>query len=182
VRPAFASVALAAALLALPGPALAAWEERLLAPPGACPGQGQRGAPTLDQERAMRCLTNFARRRSGLGPLASDLALGRSAGRKSADILRCGEFDHEACGRSFSHWIERSGYTRNRCWRLAENIAYGAGSLGSPRAIFAAWLGSPGHRRNILGASRDLGVGLRVGTIEGVRGARVWTQHFGARC
>ena len=129
----------------------------------------------------MHCLTNFARRGAGRAPLARVGKLQRSASLKSRDILRCDEFDHEACGRDFSYWIERVGYLDAAC-ATAENIALGTGIYATPRAIFRAWIGSPGHRRNILGPYRDLGVGLQVGTFDGDRGVHVWTQHFGVPC
>jgi len=130
----------------------------------------------------MRCLTNFARRRAGRPPIAGVAELARSAGLKSADILRCDEFDHEACGRPFTYWIEQVGYLDGACRRTAENIAFGTGSLASPRAIFRAWIGSPGHRRNILGPYSELGVGLRIGALGGRDASHVWTQHFGGPC
>ncbi len=40
---------------------------------------------------------------------------------------------------------------------------------------------SPGHRRNLLGAYTDIGIGLQVGELEGNSGAHVWTQEFGSR-
>ena len=89
--------------------------------------------------------------------------------RKAADILRCDEFSHEACGREFTYWIERFGYLGGGCWRAGENIAWGTGSVGSVRAIFRAWLHSSGHRENILGPFTQLGIGLRVGKLEGNR-------------
>ena len=130
----------------------------------------------------MRCLTNHARVRSGRRPLASVPALERSAGLKSRDILRCDQFDHGACGRPFSHWIERSGYLPQRCWSAAENIAFGTRVLGTPRRVFIGWLHSAGHRRNMLGPFEDLGIGLRRGRLDRYDDARVWTQHFAARC
>jgi uncharacterized protein YkwD len=129
----------------------------------------------------MRCLVSAARRRAGRPPLEPSAPLGRSAGLKSRDILRCDDFDHEACGRDFAYWIERVGYLGEACG-AGENIAFGTGSFASPRAIFRAWIGSPGHRRNILGSYDDLGVGLEVGTFDGEDGVHVWTQHFGRRC
>ena len=41
-------------------------------------------------------------------------------------------------------------------------------------------MNSPGHRANILGKFREIGIGRRVGTIEGASGAVVWTQDFGS--
>jgi len=145
----------------------------------ACPGQGNANAPAATQERAMLCLVNEARGQRGLSPLAAPPSLARAAARKSADILRCDEFSHEACGREFTYWIERVGY--GGCgW--GENIAYGGGRYATPRSIFRMWMGSPGHRRNILGPYDDIGIGLQVGALEGYGGAHVWTQEFGSRC
>ncbi len=126
----------------------------------------------------MRCLVNFARRGRGLAPYAGSALLDRAAAHKSADILRCGEFDHEACGRPFTYWIDRLGY---QACGAGENIAWGSGRLGSPRSIFGSWMRSQGHRENILGAFEEIGIGLRSGRLDGHSGARVWTQSFGSR-
>jgi uncharacterized protein YkwD len=144
-----------------------------------CPGQDDADAGATAQERTMLCLVNQARGKRGLGRFAAPPSLARAAARKSADILRCDEFSHEACGRDFTYWIERSGY--EGC-RMAENIAYGTGSLATPRSIFRGWMNSSGHRRNILGRYDDIGIGLQVGRLQGSRGAHVWTQQFGGRC
>jgi uncharacterized protein YkwD len=166
---------------AAPGaPAAAAFPRtQLIAPVSACPDQTDPGAPAATQVRAMRCLTNFARRGRGLAPLAASTPLDGAAARKSADVLRCDEFSHEACGRDFTYWIKRSGYAGG-C--LAENIAWGNGSLGSVRSIFRSWMHSPGHRENILGPYEEIGIGLRIGRLEGRGGAHVWTQDFGGAC
>lgn len=144
-----------------------------------CPGQGDAGAPATAQERTMLCLVNRARQGRGLEPLAAPASLARAAARKSADILRCDEFSHEACGREFTYWIERVGY---RGCRQGENIAYGSGSYATPGSIFQMWMRSSGHRENILGPYDDVGIGLQVGKLEGHGGAHVWTQEFGTRC
>jgi uncharacterized protein YkwD len=167
------------AALAPVSAAAAAGPERLIAPVSACPHQTGPGAAAGVQVRAMRCLTNFARAGRGLPALSAAAPLDRAAGHKSADILRCQDFSHEACGREFTHWIKRSGY---RGCALAENIAWGTGALGSVRSIFRAWMRSPGHRENILGPYEEIGIGLRIGRLEGNSGAQVWTQSFGARC
>lgn len=175
--------AMALALLAA-APAVAAnaaaAPNRLLASPSACPGQGNPGAPVAKQVRAMRCMTNYARQHRGKPPLARLRSLDRAARGKAGDILRCDRFDHSACGREFTYWFERVGYG-GRCTSLGENIAWGTGALGSVRSIFRAWIGSPGHRANILGDFAELGIGLRIGTLEGNSGAHVWTQEFGSR-
>jgi uncharacterized protein YkwD len=176
-------LALTATLSALAAsPAEAPAARGLLAPAKACPGQTRAGAPAGRQLRAMRCLTNFARRRRGLPALRRAGALDRAAKRKSADILRCDEFSHEACGRDFTYWPQRFGYLR-RCSSIGENIAWGTGHFATPRSLFSAWLRSPGHRANILRRDyEELGVGLRIGRLAGNRGAHVWTQEFGGDC
>lgn len=57
----------------------------------------------------------------------------------------------------------------------------GSGGYATPRTIFEMWMHSPGHRENILGPYRDTGLGLKLGTLEGFRGAHVWTEEFGSR-
>src|SRR6476646_1036937 len=144
-----------------------------------CAGQGNAAAPAAAQERSMLCLVNGARRNRGLEPLSAPPSLARAAARKSAAILRCGEFSHEACGREFTYWIERAGY---RGCREGENIAYGSGSYSTPRSIFQILKRSSGHRENILGPYEDIGIGLQIGALEGTGGAHVWTQEFGTPC
>lgn len=179
-------LAAATAVAALAVAAEAAWAgpepglSALLAPVSACPHQTEPRARAGVQLRAMRCMTNYARERRGLGALGDVRALDRAGAGKAGDILRCDEFSHEACGRDFTYWMRRFGYLRGGCWRAGENIAWGEGPLGSVRAIFRAWLHSPGHRENILGPYAQLGLGFRVGTLEGNPGAHVWVQEFGS--
>lgn len=182
-RLAIVAALLTALLCAAPGPAQAIRFNRLIAPPPTCRHQGDRSDPIAVQERAMRCMTNFARHRLGLTRLKADRRLQRSAHHKTRDIIRCDSFSHSACGRGFTYWIRREGYLSGGCWRAGENIAWGGGSLGTVRSIFEAWMRSPGHRENILGPRYDgLGVGLVIGSLDGYSPAYVWVQHFGERC
>jgi uncharacterized protein YkwD len=176
-RVSLAIVFIAFVAAALATPAGAATSQRWIAPAAACPGQADLAAPPAKQVRAMRCLVNFARRGRGLPAYAASGVLNRAAAHKSADILRCGEFSHEACGRGFTYWMEQLGYP---ACSAGENIAWGSGRLGSGRSIFRSWMRSPGHRENILGPFEEIGIGLRVGSLEG-SGAHVWTQNFGSR-
>ena len=75
-------------------------------------------------------------------------------------------FSHD--GRDGSQPAERiraSGYlSSGGGWRIGENLAWGTGELASPKAIMAAWMGSPGHRANILQpAYREIGFGVLAG-------------------
>src|SRR6202012_248012 len=107
----------------------------LVAPPSACPNQGDLGDPAAVQERAMRCMTDFARAHDGLGALANAADLDRSAQKKSTDIVRCDSFSHEACGRQFTYWMQRSGYLAARCWRGGEKNTRGNRKLPSGRPV-----------------------------------------------
>jgi uncharacterized protein YkwD len=150
-----------------------------VAPPSTCPGQAATDLSAEEEAGVMLCMTNYARAAHGLGPLSLSHQLGRAAERKSADIVGCDEFSHEACGRPFQFWIQRYGYLKG-CWRAAENIAWGTGTYSTPGSIFTAWLESPEHHENILGPYREIGIGLRVGGVEGHEEAAVWTQDFGS--
>jgi uncharacterized protein YkwD len=157
--------------------------KRLTAPASACPNQTDPGLPEAKQERAMRCMVNYARQRAHRDGLDDVGRLDSSAGDKAADILRCNQFSHEACGRGFLYWIDRVGYTLTGCWRAGENIAWGSGELGTVRSIMKAWLRSPPHRVNMLSRSYDqFGVGLKVGDLAGTDGAHVWVTHLGSHC
>lgn len=153
-----------------------------IAPLSSCPGQADLSAPPSEQQEAMRCMTGYARMHFGLPALAEAEQLSLSAAGKSADILACNSFSHSACGRDFTYWMRESGYLAARCWRAGENLAWGIGEEGSVRSIFRAWMRSPGHRQNVLGAFDQIGVALQVGELGGQGGTRVWTQHFGSRC
>ena len=166
----------------LTSPAAAMNLGRLIAPTAVCPNQTGTQVSIPAQEQAMRCMTNFARQRARMGRLGDAEDLDRSALDKVDDIVRCDSFSHYACGRQFTYWMQRVGYTSARCWRAGENLAWGAGNLGSVRAIFRAWNHSPDHRANILGHYSQIGIGLTVGRLDGHADVDVWAQHFGSHC
>jgi uncharacterized protein YkwD len=150
-----------------------------VAPASTCPGQTTTDLSAAEQAGVMLCMTNYARGANGLAPLSLSHPLGRAAEQKSADILACDEFSHEACGRPFQFWVQRYGYLKG-CWRAGENIAWGTGSYATVGSIFTAWLESPEHHANILGPYKEIGIGLRIGEVEGYEDAAVWTQDFGS--
>lgn len=167
------AIVLALLLLAAPGAGAS-----LIAPAGTCPNQTSAAA----QEQGMRCLTDFARARVGLGALADSAQLDLSSLDKGADVLRCDSFSHTACDRDFTYWMREAGYMSEPCWRVGENLAWGVGAFGNVRSIFRAWMRSPEHRRNILGDYEALGLSRQVGELEGQANTVVWTAHFGSHC
>lgn len=151
----------------------------LVAPSETCPNVSGFDKKAKAQESIL-CFTNYARKKSGLKPYRASSKLQWSSTRKAGDILRCDDFSHEACGRPFTFWINRSNYSG--C-AIGENIAWGNGRLGESRSIFEAWMNSPPHRGAILSPDyRVMGVGLKAGRLEGYPGTRVWVQNFGASC
>ena len=175
-----AGVASALVALSLLAAAPSSAEARgLIAPAGACKSVSGHG-PQARSTKSMLCFTNYARAKKGLKLYRLAGKLNYSSRKKAADILRCNEFSHGACGREFNYWIDRSGY---RGCTVGENIAFGTGPLGASKRIFIAWMKSPGHRRAILSrAYRDIGIGLKTGRMDGLSGARIWVQNFGGPC
>lgn len=154
----------------------------LVAPKTKCHNQTNFKANASKQIKAMFCMTNYARRKKGLRRLRFNSKLKRSSKKKSANIMRCQQFSHTACGRKFEFWILKYKYPR-RCYWIGENIAWGVGRIGSVRDIFIAWMRSPGHRSAILNRKyRDFGVSFQRGTFKGHAGSKIWTQHFGYNC
>ena len=171
--------AVAASLIGAAGAGAGAFSPAEIAPPEACPSQTDPGLSAAQQAEVMLCMTNFARDTAGLAPLTLSRQLQHAAEGRSADIVNCDDFSHEACGRPFTFWDQRYGYLKG-CWKAAENIAWGTEEDADVREIVTAWLESPEHHANILGPYHEVGIGLRVGGLEGYENAAVWTQDFGS--
>jgi hypothetical protein len=66
-------------------------------------------------------------------------------------------------------------------WTVGENIAWGQGHLATPRNIVAAWMASPGHRKNVLtGEYTEIGLGVVTGTPGDASWGATYTTDFGA--
>ena len=152
---------------------------KLVAPRSKCPGQQNLHAPEPMQEKAMRCLIDYARSHAGARRLSSQRGLEKAAGRKSGDVMRCG-FSHTACGRPADTYARRFGYMNASSWSWGENLAWGRGSLGTARNILKAWLNSPPHRETMLnGSFEHLGLGLKRGSFSGHANAAIWVLELG---
>ena len=105
-------------------------------------------------------LTNAERAAAGLGGLSRNGTL---------VSLACGWAVQMAASGNFAH----SGYPGGfRAW--GENIAAG---YGSASAVVAGWMGSPGHRANILnGGYTQMG----ACSADSADGTRYWVQQFAA--
>ncbi|HET8952653.1 MAG TPA: CAP domain-containing protein, partial [Solirubrobacteraceae bacterium] len=65
-------------------------------------------------------------------------------------------------------------------WALGENLAWGTGTLATPRAIMKAWMDSPGHRANVVKrAYREIGLGIVIGVPSDRDNGATYTADFG---
>lgn len=141
--------------------------------PTAAPPRTTAALPTTDIPVAtgpaarVVALTNEARARAGCDPLTIDARITAAARDHSADMAARGYFAHDSLdGRGFADRLRAAGYPDPG----AENIAMGQRSADE---VVAAWLDSPGHRRNIEDCSlRTIGVGYEPS-------GDYWTQDFG---
>jgi len=139
---------------------------------GAVGDLGLRGA-----RAATLCLLNAERASRGLAPLRASTKLGRAAQGHAADMVDRGYFAHG----NFGARIARTGWGRHRrTYTIGENLGYGSGGGATPRAIVAAWMGSAGHRANILQRRfHAIGIGIASGTPDGAAGA-TYSTDFGS--
>ena len=112
--------------------------------------------------------------------------LQRAARAHSAQMIARDYFSHNSAnGESFGKRLIRFGYTQTNCtsWRAGENIAYGAGLLGTPQAIMKAWMNSKAHKAVILGKGlKEAGIGRARGEFKTLEGTFMFTLDVGKRC
>lgn len=139
------------ALSLLAGPAVA----QTLPPAPACPDPTAPG-PTDPSLQAALDLVNSYRQAAGAPPVTLDSRLNAAAQSHSGDMARTGIFSHTGSdGSNAGQRITRQGY-RWSSW--GENIA---GGYATWQAAIRGWMGSPGHRRNLLNpAYRHMGLGV----------------------
>lgn len=113
----------------------------------------------------------------GLPPLKGEPHLAASALRHSTDMATnmVTAISHVGTdGSTFDQRIRDAGYTGYSS--ISENIAAG---YSTPSSVMAGWMGSSGHRANILSSSvREIGASYVYGSA-GYQ--HFWTQNFGAR-
>jgi uncharacterized protein YkwD len=128
-------------------------------------------------------LVNRQRRTNGLPPLKQEPSLTDAARWFAKDMVDDDYFGpgHDTYDRSDGRlvrvcaWGARIGafYTGGNA--VGENLGDG---YSTPQEVVTGWMGSAGHRANILnGDYRETGVGYRAGAS----GAHRWVQDFGRR-
>jgi uncharacterized protein YkwD len=118
-------------------------------------------------------LTNVERSRAGVTPLRVEGRLMKAAQLQAEQMASLGRMDHVLSAGRYPAPQDRlaaAGYK----WRaFAENIAYGQ---RGPEAVTESWMGSAGHRANMLnGSYTEIGTGYAV---DG-RGRTYFVQVFG---
>ena len=130
---------------------------------------------------------NSIRKRHGLVPLRLSRPLSTAADTHSRAMGTYGFFAHDSRdGSAFWKRVQRfygtNGYDN---WSVGENLLWSSGRLSAARAL-ELWMGSPGHRKNILTARwREIGISaLTVASAPGVYGGHdvvIVTTDFGVR-
>ncbi|MFB7999753.1 CAP domain-containing protein [Streptomyces sp. NPDC056002] len=113
-------------------------------------------------------LVNNERSKAGCSPLTMNAKLTKAAQDHSKDMASHRNMSHTGSdGSSPDDRITRAGYSWSS---YGENVAYG---YSTPEKVMAAWMSSPGHKRNILDCSfKEIGIGL-------AQPDSYWTQDFG---
>jgi uncharacterized protein YkwD len=140
----------------------------------------------LEEVRSsMSCLVNAARSDRGEPPLRTSGQLGAAAQEMSDLMVRQSFFGHDTPdGRTLPDRVAPTGYLPppDR-WMLGENLGWGDGPMGTPRAIVQGWLNSSEHRATMLDPEyEDLGVGVTLGAPgSGKTGGATFTADFGVK-
>jgi uncharacterized protein YkwD len=145
---------------------------------GAQLGPSASAAPSAGA--TVTCLVNRERTKRQLPALRNSAPLRSAAGRYARLMVAGGFFDHVSpTGSTLRARIAGVGYLASSTYALGEDIATGSGDLGTPKAIVAAWMASPGHRRNILAREfRDVGIGVAAG-MPGAADGATYVADFG---
>jgi uncharacterized protein YkwD len=133
---------------------------------------------------ATLCLLNAQRRTHHLHKLRFNAKLSRAGLDHARDMVNNRYFSHDApSGENFVQRILDTNYVpASASYSLAENLAWGSDGVSSPRATVKEWMGSPGHRRNILQPGfREIGIGIVIGAPEsGASQGATYATEFGA--
>ncbi|WP_374466626.1 CAP domain-containing protein [Ferrovibrio sp.] len=113
-----------------------------------------------DWQASLLQAVNAARADARLPPLAWNPRLATAAAQHAADLQRCGKLAHEGCdGSDLPRRLARAPYQYRAA---AENLALCACDAAS---VVQLWLGSEGHRRNLLNPNvTELGADTRIDT------------------
>lgn len=107
--------------------------------------------------------TNVERARENLAPLSRNSRLDHAAQLKADDMAEKGYYAHVSPeGRTPMYFVERAGYAYSI---IGENLVV---QRTTAAQVLAAFMGSPGHRANILRTDfSEIGIGIADGAYKG---------------
>jgi uncharacterized protein YkwD len=117
--------------------------------------------------------TNTERRNKGLPALTKSVNLMRAAQIQADQMASAQTLEHELPGAAYPTLTARLAAVSYTMAAAGENIGEG---YTSPADATAGWMGSSGHRANIL-SSKYTEMGAAVATAK--NGTRYWVQVFG---
>ena len=122
-------------------------------------------------------LVNAERAKVGCPPVTMNDQLNAAAYNHSQDMAHNDYFSHTSLdGSRFTDRLKAEGYNYATG---GENIAAG---YSSPQGVMAGWMGSSGHRANILNCGyQEIGVGYYylANDTGSINYRHYWTQDFG---
>jgi uncharacterized protein YkwD len=138
-------------------------------------GQGAKDGEKIvigNEERTLVELTNAERKKENLPALKFSPMLWKIARAHSANMAKQGKAEHKLDGKTPFQRLKEAGY---RYAVAGENVAKGSDDLP---AVMAAWMASPGHRKNILEPKyREIAIGIALDP----EGVPYFTQLFGTQ-
>jgi uncharacterized protein YkwD len=132
--------------------------------------QSRAGQPDEATAAALLSAHNREREKLVRRPLKLSASLGLAAARQAGDMAKHQKLDHKGTdGSTVSDRVKSQAYA---FVRVAENVAVGQNSV---EEVMQSWMGSPGHRANILGDHAEMGGAFCVDAD----GKRYWCVVFG---
>ncbi|MBU2330099.1 CAP domain-containing protein, partial [Patescibacteria group bacterium] len=121
------------------------------------------GLPAAVVSGSVFSLTNQERASEGVQALIRNTKLDRAAQMKAEDMANKSYYAHVSPeGLTPMHFVDRAGYSY---LMVGENLVV---NRDSAQEVISAFMGSPGHRTNILRSEfTDIGVGVANGTYKG---------------
>lgn len=108
-------------------------------------------------------LSNEERKAEGVPQLSLNPLVMRAAQLKAEDMAKEAYYAHVSPdGETPMHWLDQVGY---KYQYVGENLT---ANIMDEESVVSAWMGSPGHRRNLLDPKfTHVGIGVAEGTYKG---------------
>jgi len=136
----------------------------------------QTRAENLDIKEIIRW-TNYYRQQNGVASFSENSLLNSAAGTKTEDMFANQYFEHTSpTGKTASDIVSEVGYNYKF---VGENLALG--DFQNEKDLVDAWMGSEGHRKNILNPDyKEIGVAAIIDTYQ-ERKTWMSVQEFGTK-